>query len=67
LVGQLTFEESLEIAQKALLRYQQAETKAEVEEIFTKYGKDGIGYRPLCRMLFSHMAPEKALKAYKRE
>ena len=63
---QLTYEQALEIANKALERYQRAETKAEVEEIFTKYGRDGIGYRPLCRMFFSHMSPEKAIRAYKR-
>jgi peptide methionine sulfoxide reductase MsrA len=67
LAGQLTFEEALDIAKKALLRYQQAETKGEVEEIFIKYGRDAVGYRPLCRMFFSNMSPEKALKAYKKE
>ena len=67
MAGQLTFEEALDIAKKALLRYKQTETKAEVEEIFTKYGRDGVGYRPLCRMFFSHMSPERALKAYQRE
>lgn len=64
---QMTYEQALEIANKALERYQRAETKAEVEEIFIKYGRDGIGYRPLCRMFFSHMSPEKAIRAYKRE
>ena len=63
---QMTYEQALEIANKALERYQRAETKAEVEEIFIKYGRDGIGYRPLCRMFFSHMSPEKAIRAYKR-
>lgn len=67
LAEQMTYEEALEIANKALLRYKQAETKAEVEEIFVKYGRDGVGYRPLCRMFFSNMSPEKALKAYKKE
>jgi len=64
---QITYEDALEIAHKALLRYKQAETKAEVHEIFIKYGRDGIGYRPLCRMFFSNMSPEKALKAYTRQ
>jgi len=64
---QMTYEQALEIANKALERYQRAETKAEVDEIFIKYGRDGIGYRPLCRMFFSHMSPEKAIRAYKRE
>lgn len=67
LAEQMTYEQAQEIAKKALIRYQQAETKAEVEEIFIKYGRDGVGYRPLCRMFFSHMSLEKALKAYKRE
>ena len=67
MVVQMTYEQALEIANKALERYQRAETKAEVEEIFIKYGRDGIGYRPLCRMFFSHMSPEKAIRAYKRE
>ena len=64
---QLTYEQALDIANKALGRYLQAETKAEVEEIFIKYGRDGIGYRPLCRIFFSHMSPEKAVRIYKRE
>ena len=64
---QMTYEQALEIANKALERYQRAETKAEIDEIFMKYGRDGIGYRPLCRMFFSHMSPEKAIRAYKRE
>ena len=64
---QMTYEQALEIANKALERYQRTETKAEVDEIFIKYGRDGIGYRPLCRMFFSHMSPEKAIRAYKRE
>jgi len=64
---QMTYEQALEIANKALERYQRAETKAEIDEIFIKYGRDGIGYRPLCRMFFSHMSPEKAIRAYKRE
>ena len=64
---EMTYEEALQIASKALLRYNQAETKAEVEEIFVKYGREGVGYRPLCRMLFSKMSPEKALKAYKTQ
>lgn len=67
MVMQLTYEQALEIANKALERYQRAETKAEIDEIFIKYGRDGIGYRPLCRMFFSHMSPEKAIRAYKRE
>lgn len=64
---QMTYKQALEIAQKAIQRYEQAETKGEVEEIFIKYGREGIGYRPLCRMFFSRMPVEKALKAYKRE
>ena len=43
-------EEALRIANKALNEYQLAETKADIEEIFIKYGRHGIGYRPLCRM-----------------
>ena len=64
---QMTYEQALEIANKALEIYQRVETKAEVDEIFIKYGRDGIGYRPLCRLFFSHMSPEKAIRAYKRE
>lgn len=62
---QLTREEALRIANKALNEYQLAETKAEIEEIFIKYGRHGIGYKPLCRMFFSNMQPEKAVRAYK--
>jgi hypothetical protein len=64
---QMSYEQALEIAAKAMTRYREAETKGEIEEIFAKYGRNGIGYRPLCRMLFSNMSPEKALRAYKRE
>ena len=61
----MTYEQALHIANKALEEYQLAETKAEVEEIFIQYGRGGIGYRPLCRMFFSNLPPEKVLKAYK--
>lgn len=67
MAAQLTFEQALQIATKALEAYRRAEPKAEVEEIFIKYGRDGIGYCPLCRMFFSHMSPENAVRAYKRE
>ena len=67
MVQRMTYVQALEIANKALVRYQQAETKVQVEEIFMKYGRDGIGYRPLCRIFFSHMSPENAVRAYKRE
>ncbi len=63
----ISYEEAIEIAKKAMQRYQQAETKGEVEDIFIKYGREGIGYRKLCRLFFSHMPVEKVLKAYKRE
>jgi len=62
----ITYEEASNIAQKALERYQRAETKGEVEDIFIQYGRDGIGYRPLCRIFFSKMPIEKALAAYKK-
>lgn len=65
MAGQMTYEQGPEIAKKALERYQRAETKAEVEEIFIKYGRDGTGYRPLCRMVFSNLPPQKVLKVYK--
>lgn len=64
---QLTREEAFRIANKALDEYQLAATKEDIEEIFIKYGKQGIGYKPLCRMFFSRMSPEKAVKAYKKE
>lgn len=63
---QMTYERAPQIANKGS-RSGRVETKAEVEEIFIKYGRDGIGYRPLCRLFFSHMSPEKAIRAYKRE
>ena len=64
---ELTREEALRIANKALDEYQLAETKEDIEEIFIKYGRHGIGYKSLCRMFFSHISPERAVKAYKRE
>ena len=63
----MSYEQALRIAQKALEEYQLAETKAELEEIFIKYGRGGIGYRPLCRMFYSNMPPERVVKAYKQE
>jgi len=63
----MTYEEALNIAQKALERYQRAETKGEVEDIFLQYGRDGIGYRPLCRIFFSKLSMEKALAAYRKQ
>ena len=61
----ITYQEALNIAQKALERYQRAETKGEVEDIFLQYGRDGIGYRPLCRLFFTKMSLEKSLRSYK--
>jgi hypothetical protein len=61
-----TFQEALQIASRAQNAYNRAETKAEVEDIFLRYGKNGVGYRPLCRILFSHIAPETALKGYNK-
>ena len=59
---QLTRDEALRIARKALDEYQLAATKEEIEEIFLKYGREGIGYKPLCRMFFSAMRPENAVR-----
>lgn len=61
----MTYDRALQIANEALEAYKKAETKAEVEEIFIRYGRQGIGYRPLCRIFFSQMPPENAVKAYK--
>jgi len=62
---EISYDQALKIAYEALERYQQAQTKSEVEEIFIKYGRHGIGYRKLCKMFFSGVLPEKAVKAYK--
>ena len=58
----ITREEGLRIANKALNEYQLAESKAEIEEIFVKYGRNGIGYKALCRMFFSNMPPDRAVR-----
>lgn len=55
-------EEILEMAKRAFDAYQRSETKAEVEDIMVRYGKNGIGYRKLCRILFSKVPIERALK-----
>lgn len=60
-----SYEEALEIARRAQQAYQAVETKAEVEDIFLRYGKNGIGYRALCRVLFSKMAPETAVRSFR--
>lgn len=43
----MTYDKALQIANEALEAYKKAEMKAEVEEIFIRYGRKGIGYRPL--------------------
>lgn len=58
----ITREEALRIASVALNEYQLAETKEEIETIFIRYGRQGIGYAPLCRMFFSNMPPERAVR-----
>jgi hypothetical protein len=60
-------EEALKIAQRALEAYKRVETKAEVEEIFIRYGREGIGYKPLCRMFYSHMPPSNAVRIRDQE
>jgi len=64
---QMSYERALEIAREAIEAYKQAKSKEDVETIFIKYGRNGIGYRPLCRMIFSQRPPEVAVKAYKKE
>ena len=64
---QMSYEKALEIAKEALEAFKQAKTKTDVEEIFAKYGRNGIGYRPLCRIFFSQKPPELAVQAYEKE
>ena len=64
---QITREEALRIAARALNEYQLAESKEEIEAIFIMYGRQGIGYTPLCRMFFSNMPPEKAVRIKNNE
>ena len=63
----LSFEEAKEIVQKAMERYERAETKGEVQDIMLQYGQGGVGWKPLCRVLFAKMPIEKALKAYENQ
>ncbi|MFC2004297.1 hypothetical protein ACFLUK_02000 [Chloroflexota bacterium] len=58
----ITREEALRIAVKALNEYQLAESKEEIEAIFIRYGREAIGYTPLCRMFFSNQPPERAVR-----
>ena len=67
MANEISYEDALKIAYEALEKYNNAGTKQEIHDIFIKYGRNGIGYRKLCRMFFSGMKPEKAVKAYKRE
>ena len=60
---QLTIQESLKLAKEAVEAYQRSETRSEVEEVMVRYGRNGIGYRKLCRILFSKMPIEKALRS----
>ncbi|MHA1882237.1 MAG: sigma factor-like helix-turn-helix DNA-binding protein [Candidatus Thorarchaeota archaeon] len=65
--NEMTYEKALGIAKEALEAYKKAKTRADVEEVFIKYGRGGIGYRPLCRMFFSHRPPESVVQVYKKE
>lgn len=64
---ELSHESKVELATEALEAYRQAETKADVEAVFMKYGRGGIGYRRLCRMFFSGVTPERCIKTGKSE
>jgi hypothetical protein len=59
---EMTYDAALATAVEALNAYNRANTKQEVEEIFIKYGKNGIGYRSLCRMFFSQKTPEEVIQ-----
>ncbi len=61
-----TYAEAEALAKKAQAAFNKAKTKEEVVEVMKTYGSQGIGYRPLCKLLFSGMAMDKALKAYAR-
>ena len=63
----LTYDEAEKIARQALEDYKKAQTREEVEKLMIKYGRDGIGWKPLCRILFSRMPLERALKGYIKE
>jgi len=67
MVDEMTYDRKLEIATQALEAYKKAGTKQEVEEIFIKYGRSGIGYRSLCKMFFSQKPPEDVVQAHKNE
>ena len=60
----LSYDDAFKIAQRALEQYERAETKGEVEDIFIRYGRGGIGWKPLCRICFSKWPLKKALKVY---
>lgn len=67
MIEPMSFERALQIAKEALETYKQAKTKADMDEIFIKFGRNGIGYRPLCKMFYAQKPPEIAVKAYKKE
>ena len=62
----MTKDEALKRAKAALNEWEakSPEFRAEVAEFFKRHGQQGIGWRPLCRMLFSGKTPEEAVKAY---
>ena len=57
-------ERAIQIVIEASEEYEEATTKKEVEEIFIQYWKHGIGYAPLCRVFFSQVSPDRAVRVY---
>lgn len=62
----MTYEESLAILRQAQNAYANAKTKEDVANIIIQYGQHGIGYGPLCKVLFAGQSVDIALKVYKR-
>jgi len=57
----MSFEKALQLAKESLEAYKQAKTKADMDEIFIKFGRNGIGYRhviynqaPLAERILTH-------------
>jgi len=62
----MTYEEALKVAETAQEAYTHAKTANDVKEIILQYGQHGVGYGPLCKLLFAGQSVDIALKVYRR-
>lgn len=66
-----TREEAVELASKAREEWDALpiDVREPVKKFFVRYGQGGVGWKPLCRVIFADWDPEEAIsvKAYSRK